>query len=299
MISLLGFQLSRKVLPEKGVKADFKAIWAHKKLVGMNYVNQLLGIIGNYLGVMLVAFTTYNAAATGYYALATRLIMLLFSAPQQAFGSMTPALSILHEQKDASRLSTWIGLAVRGGVFGFVVVWGVFCLIGKSVIVLLIGEGFKPVYTILLVLLISLPFQWMGSGINQICNVRERPELNIPSGVIWLLCFGIIGIRFLDLWGPTGLAAAFTIATVISTVAAYLIVWFYLNIRIAVMRSIILLFCALPFVAAMMLGENTLGRIAGAAIAIAIASVAAHITGALRINEIITLYRRLKGENNS
>ena len=299
LISLFGFHLRRQVLPRKIVKADFAALWAYRRLVGLNYVNQLLGIVGNYLGVMLVAFTTYSAETTGYYALATRLVMLLYSAPQQALGSMTPALAILHEQKEASRFSTWIDLGIRGGIFGFVIIWGVFGLAGKPVIALLLGESFKPVYIILLALLISLPFQWIGNAMFQVCIVHERPELNIPSGLIWLICFGIFGLWFLDLWGPTGLAAAYTIATIISVTAAYLIVRFYLHIRIALMRCAILLFCALPFVAAMMLGENILERIAGAFIGIAAAAIIAHVTGALRIDEIAAFYRRLKGGGNS
>ncbi|GEM_PF-3450982 len=295
-ISMMGFRLSRSVIPHWKVKADFKTLLSHTSLAGLNYTNQLIGVLERYIGVMMVAFITFSADMTGYYYLAMRLVLLLFSAPMQSFNSLTPTLSILHEQRDTERLSAWIGLAARCGILAFIMIWGVFSLVGRSAISFVLGESFEPVYSLLFILLLSSPFQWLGTIFYQVCNVYRRPGLNIPAGVVRIIIFVLLGIWFLELWDVTGLAAAYSISFVLSCGVTYLLVWLILGMRISPMRFIILLLCALPYIGGLLWAEGLWERLAAALTASAIALAVAHITGALRINDLSNLYRSLKGD---
>jgi hypothetical protein len=95
---------------------------------------------------MLVAFATYKMDLTRYYELAIRIVILILFFLQQTIASLVPTVSLLYEQKELLRLFAWVGLAMRSGLFLFIVIWGVFILLGQSLVVILLGESFRPVY---------------------------------------------------------------------------------------------------------------------------------------------------------
>jgi O-antigen/teichoic acid export membrane protein len=279
LTALIGHRLSSGLLPTKHIRPDFTLLWSHARLAILAFATQLADNLRRYLGVMLVAFVTLNTDLTGYYELSLRIVVLVSSSLLLTAGSLMPTLSILHEQKDESRL------------FDLILIWGVFALVGRPLIVFLVGESFEPVYLLVSILLLSLPFRWIETMYDQLCNVNRRPELNIPSRIVWLLSFVALGIWGLEKWGLPGLAAAYFMSFILSCGISYLVVWRAVRVRIVMMRSLTMFLCASPFVAALFLSEGLFERIVVASISVILAFLIAHLTTSLS-NE------RLKGLKN-
>jgi O-antigen/teichoic acid export membrane protein len=295
LTALIGHRLSSGLLPTKHIRPDFTLLWSHARLAILAFATQLADNLRRYLGVMLVAFVTLNTDLTGYYELSLRIVVLVSSSLLLTASSLMPTLSILHEQKDESRLFDWIELSTRGGLFILILIWGVFALVGRPLIVFLVGESFEPVYLLVSILLLSLPFRWIETMYDQLCNVNRRPELNIPSRIVWLLSFVALGIWGLEKWGLPGLAAAYFMSFILSCGISYLVVWRAVRVRIVMMRSLTMFLCASPFVAALFLSEGLFERIVVASISVILAFLIAHLTTSLSTNEIGALYRIAKG----
>jgi O-antigen/teichoic acid export membrane protein len=283
------------LLPAKQIRPDFRLLWSHARLAILAFVTQLADNLRRYLGVMLVAFVTLNTDLTGYYELSLRIAVLVSSSLLLTAGSLMPTLSILYEQKDESRLFDWIELATRGGLFILILIWGVFALVGRPLIVFLVGESFEPVYPLVFILLLSLPFRWIETMYDQSCNVNQRPELNIPSRIVWLTSFVALGIWGLDKWNLPGLAAAYCLSFIVSCGVSYLVAWRALRVRIVKMRSLTMLLCASPFVAALFWSVGVYERTIAASISVLLGFLIAQLSSSLRVNEIATLFRIAKG----
>jgi O-antigen/teichoic acid export membrane protein len=295
LTALTGYRLSSDLLPAKQIRPDFRLLWSHARLAILAFVTQLADNLRRYLGVMLVAFVTLNTDLTGYYELSLRIAVLVSSSLLLTAGSLMPTLSILYEQKDESRLFDWIELATRGGLFILILIWGVFALVGRPLIVFLVGESFEAVYPLVFILLLSLPFRWIETMYDQSCNVNQRPELNIPSRIVWLTSFVALGIWGLDKWNLPGLAAAYCLSFIVSCGVSYLVAWRALRVRIVKMRSLTMLLCASPFVAALFWSVGVYERTIAASISVLLGFLIAQLSSSLRVNEIATLFRIAKG----
>jgi O-antigen/teichoic acid export membrane protein len=210
-----------------------------------------------------------------------------------------PTLSILHEQQDQVRLFTGIELAMRGGLFVLILAWGIFVLVGRPLIVFLVGESFAPVYPLIFILLLYLPFRWIETVYDQLCNVYQRPELSLPSRIVWLVSFVVLAFWGFKKWELSGIAVAYCVAFIVSSGLSYLVVWKTIRVRIAMKRSLTLFLSILPFVAALIWSDDLSERIVAVPIAIISASLIAHITGSLRANEIRTFYQAIRGQKTT
>jgi O-antigen/teichoic acid export membrane protein len=291
--------LSSGLLPTKKIRADFAMLWSHIRLAILAFANQIADNLRRYLGVMLVAFITFSTDFTGYYELAMRITVLVSSALIQTAGSLMPTLSILHEQQDQVRLFTGIELAMRGGLFVLILAWGIFVLVGRPLIVFLVGESFAPVYPLIFILLLYLPFRWIETVYDQLCNVYQRPELSLPSRIVWLVSFVVLAFWGFKKWELSGIAVAYCVAFIVSSGLSYLVVWKTIRVRIAMKRSLTLFLSILPFVAALIWSDDLSERIVAVPIAIISASLIAHITGSLRANEIRTFYQAIRGQKTT
>ena len=296
LIALIGLRLSAGLLPTKKYSPDFKLLLTYARLAISAFANQLADILRRYLGVMIVGFVTLSTDLTGYYELSLRIVVLVSSSLMLTAGSLMPTLSILHEQKDPSRLLDWIELATRGGIFILILIWGIFTLVGQPVIIFLLGESFEPVYLLVSILLLSLPFRWIETMYDQICNVNRRPELNLPSRIVWLICFVVIGVWGLVKFSFIGLAAAYFLSFILSCGTSFLVVWKVFKVRLVMMRSLTMFLCASPFVAALFLSEGFFERIVATNVAVILAFLIAHFTTSLYAEEIRALYRITKGK---
>jgi O-antigen/teichoic acid export membrane protein len=299
LTALIGHRLSSGLLPTKKIRADFAMLWSHIRLAILAFANQIADNLRRYLGVMLVAFITFITDFTGYYELAMRITVLVSSALIQTAGSLMPTLSILHEQQDQVRLFTGIELAMRGGLFVLILAWGIFVLVGRPLIVFLVGESFAPVYPLIFILLLYLPFRWIETVYDQLCNVYQRPELSLPSRIVWLVSFVVLAFWGFKKWELSGIAVAYCAAFIVSSGLSYLVVWKTIRVRIAMKRSLTLFLSILPFVAALIWSDDLSERIVAVPIAIISASLIAHITGSLRANEIRTFYQAIRGQKTT
>ena len=295
LTALIGHRLSSGLLPFKQIRADFTLLWSHIRLAILSFANQIADNLRRYLGVMLVAFITFSTDFTGYYELAMRITVLVSSALIQTAGSLLPTLSILHEQQERVRLFAGIELAMRGGLFVLILTWGIFVLVGRPLIVFLVGEGFAPVYPLLFILLLYLPFRWIETVHDQLCNVYQRPELSLPSRIVWLVSFVVLAFWGFKKWELSGIAVAHCVSFLLSSGLIYFVVWKKIRVRIQLKRSLFLFLSILPFVAALIWSESLSGHLIAVPIAIIFASLIAHVTGSLRASEIGTFYHVIRG----
>ena len=298
LIGMIGVWLAGQVGKLNSVRADFSLLLSLKSLMLRNCVTQLLLGGANYLGPIMVALFTTDAAETSYYGLSAGFTVIIANVALRGATSFSPIFAIIVEQGDRVRLARWAGLAVRGGILGFIVMWGVFCLIGEQVIGWTVGDNFLPAYPLLVLLFAATPFRWISTVLMQLCNVYKRPELNIWSGLVQLLIFISLGSALLLRNGPAGLAFSFTLAAASGCGVAFFIVWRWLGVYVTPGRLLLSLLCAAPFVLVIEWGAaaNFGGRFLLALLATGASLLMAHFTRALRLKEVLSLYSALKGE---
>jgi len=294
VIGAVGLRLARGIVSLRATTADFGLLGTHAGLAARAWANQMLMLLAGMLGPVLVGLGTGEARETGFYGLALTFTMLGFNTAQRGVMSLTPVLSVFHEQGNRSRATLWAGMAVRGAILASVLLWGVCLLWGRPLIVLVLGEAFAPIWPLLAVLLAVLPFRCYTSVVHQACVLHGRPDLSIVPSLIRLTVFVGPGIWAMGRWGGVGLAGAYVISFAVGNVVAYVVVWRVLGVRISAARSALLLLGALPF-AGVWLATPHVSAIAGAPLAAAAAILLAHVTRAFRFGDWATLYRAARG----
>ncbi|MCP3960836.1 MAG: oligosaccharide flippase family protein [bacterium] len=299
LVALWGRRLSRLVVPDGGeVRPDFAALRAHAGLALRAWSTSILRALSQYLGPVLIAFSTGQAAVTGFFSLAITLNHLLARLPEQGASAFVPMFGIFHRQGDLTRLSRWAGMAIRGGMLGYFAVWGVAVLIGRPLIVHVLGPGFEPVYPLLSVILASLPFRWATLVLQMVFSQHRRPQLGIPVAVVGMLTFVVLGVWWLAVWGPLGLAGAYSVAAALACLAAYVVGFRRLELSLEAGRTALLLLCAVPYGLAAWWAESIGERLTALVPATAAALLVAHLSGAFKLDEARAVWRALAGRKH-
>jgi O-antigen/teichoic acid export membrane protein len=202
----------KKVFDFKFQKPVFKEFLPQLKFGIIIFLPTLLFLFQQQIGPVFLKTFSFSNKEIGYFDLANQGFLVLYGLAITSFEALIPISSKFEIIGQAEKSIDWLFMLLRYILPILLIIVSFFYLFGNEVIMLILGQEYISIYTIALIILLSIPIWVMGQlgYVRSISLSKAKPYLRstIFSTIIFVT-FGIFSVKSL---GAIGLASAIVLS---------------------------------------------------------------------------------------
>jgi O-antigen/teichoic acid export membrane protein len=171
-------------------------------------------------GAVLVRGVTLDYAQVGMFGVSYQVFTAALLSTQQISNSFVPLLTILRTQHESAELRLWVERLVKW--LALVAVLGLLgsMLLGREIVLLVLGRAYLPAYRNLVALSAALLLVPLTQVCSVLALVHDRPGMVFTAALLRLACFWGGGVVLVMRWGSLG--ACLAVGAAIAVQAGYL-----------------------------------------------------------------------------
>lgn len=214
LILIIGIRYTRTLITWNPLNDQTMNIRSHLLFGRSYYISTLLLATFQRCGEVTIQMTTHNYAEVGFFNLPFSLYILISHMISQITSAFIPLFIKFHSSNQNETLKIWIERIIKAlTIFSMLLVFGLLML-GRDLILLLLGSSYKPVATNL----IPLAAIFLLVALNRIgyilTIVYKRPKEILYASSIRIVIFWIVGIPLIIHFGSFGACLAIFVASV-------------------------------------------------------------------------------------
>jgi O-antigen/teichoic acid export membrane protein len=212
VVLALGIYWLRPYMTWPGLHLDVRRSLPYLQFGLVFFASDVLRTAMGASGQTLVRAVSGEYVQSGYFGLASRVLVTMSLAMPQIAMAFTPLLTTLHAQGQIEVLSRWLERLLKYLVLGGMVASFGVLLLADDLVPVVLGAEYGPVAANLKWLAMALPSMAVGQVARMVATVYVRPRTVLVASAMQLLAFWLLGIPLVAWLGSLG-SAITTVAT--------------------------------------------------------------------------------------